>query len=441
MNLIGFIFTLITGILTITLPRRFAILPIILTSLYMTQGQEIVISGLNFTILRIVILFGWLRLFIRQELTPIKFNIIDKLIITYVCVGLINYFLLRQTFSAVINQLGFAYNVIGIYFFFRYLLRDYQDIERTIKILGLAILPLTIIIIYEMLTGRNIFYIFGGVHEIAVMRDYSFRCQGPFRHSILLGTFGATSMSLLVGLYANVKMRKLWLKLSIGAATLMTIASTSSGPAMAYGFGLIGFLTWYFRRHMRVIRWGILCALISLHLVMKAPVWFLIARIGDLIGGSGWHRSSLIDKAIKHFDEWWLIGTKYTADWFPYALSSNPDMTDITNAFIGDGVTGGVLKMLLSIFIIVACFKTIGQSMSVVENTAHFLPFQVWSIGVCLFVHVVSFFSVSYFDQMIVFWYMLLAFIAAIQSQIEPLVDEAYQCDILFPPSSPKRKG
>ncbi|MCK4783738.1 MAG: hypothetical protein KAV87_08315, partial [Desulfobacteraceae bacterium] len=384
MNLIGVLFTLVMGFLAISLPRRFAILPIMLTSLYMTQGQETVISGLNFTILRLVILFGWLRLFIRQELTPIKFNTIDKLIIAYVCVGFITYILLWQTFAAVVTQLGFAYNVIGIYFFFRYLLRDYQDIERTIMIIGLAILPLSIVIIFEMLTGRNIFSIFGGVPEIAVMRDDSFRCQGPFRHAILLGSFGASSMSLLVGLYTNEKNRRLWLKLSIWAAILMTVASNSSGPAMACGFGLIGFLTWYFRRHMRVIRWGILCALISLHLVMKAPVWFLIARIGYLIGGSGWHRSFLIDMAIKHFDEWWLIGTKYTAHWFPYALAINPDMTDITNAFIGDGVTGGVIKMLLSIFIIVACFKTVGQSMSVVENTAHFLPFQVWSIGVCL---------------------------------------------------------
>ena len=427
MNLIGVLFTLVMGFLAISLPRRFAILPIMLTSLYMTQGQETVISGLNFTILRLVILFGWLRLFIRQELTPIKFNTIDKLIIAYVCVGFITYILLWQTFAAVVTQLGFAYNVIGIYFFFRYLLRDYQDIERTIMIIGLAILPLSIVIIFEMLTGRNIFSIFGGVPEIAVMRDDSFRCQGPFRHAILLGSFGASSMSLLVGLYTNEKNRRLWLKLSIGAAILMTVASNSSGPAMACGFGLIGFLTWYFRRHMRVIRWGILCALISLHLVMKAPVWFLIARIGYLIGGSGWHRSFLIDMAIKHFDEWWLIGTKYTAHWFPYALAINPDMTDITNAFIGDGVTGGVIKMLLSIFIIVACFKTVGQSMSVVENTAHFLPFQVWSIGVCLLVHVVSFFSVSYFDQMIVFWYMLLAFIATIRSQNQPSVVETQQ--------------
>jgi hypothetical protein len=37
-----------------------------------------------------------------------------------------------------------------------------------------------------------------------------------------------------------------------------------------------------------------------------------------------------------------------------------------------------------------------------------------WSIGVCLATHCVSYMSVSYFDQMVVFWYWLLAVIAAL---------------------------
>lgn len=39
---------------------------------------------------------------------------------------------------------------------------------------------------------------------------------------------------------------------------------------------------------------------------------------------------------------------------------------------------------------------------------------MIWSLGVSLFIHAVSFLSVSYFDQMIVFWYLLLAMISAV---------------------------
>jgi hypothetical protein len=38
----------------------------------------------------------------------------------------------------------------------------------------------------------------------------------------------------------------------------------------------------------------------------------------------------------------------------------------------------------------------------------------IWSLGVCLFGHCVSFLSISYFDQMIVMWYWLLAVISVL---------------------------
>jgi len=47
----------------------------------------------------------------------------------------------------------------------------------------------------------------------------------------------------------------------------------------------------------------------------ESPIWFLIGRLSAIIGGTGWARSELIDQAIKHFSEWWLLGTTYTAHW------------------------------------------------------------------------------------------------------------------------------
>lgn len=411
-NLNGLIFILVMGLLTLVFPRRFALLPLIASSCLMTLGQQVVVAGLHFSALRIMILFGWMRILSRRELTSIKFTIIDKLIIIYSCVCIVTNILLWGTYEALKGQSGYTYDLIGIYFLCRSVISSSEDIERAIKIIGLFLIPLAGFMIFEQLTGRNIFSIFGGVPEVAVLRDTHFRCQGPFRHPVLAGTFGATSFPLLVGLWRNPENRKFWVIMFIIASTVVTFISVSSGPIMAYGFGLIGLIAWVWRRHMRTIRWGILFALIGLHLIMKAPVWYLISRISDVIGGSGWHRSFLIEQAIRHINEWWLIGTKYTAHWMPYALAINPDMADITNQFIGEGVSGGLVKMILFIAIIVAGFKMVGQSIQIGENTPRFSPFQAWSMGACLVAHVASFFSVGYFDQMIVFWYLLLAFTA-----------------------------
>ena len=412
-NIIGLLFIFLMGILTILLPRRLAILPIILSACFMTQGQTIVVLGLHFYSFRIIILIGWVRLIVRRELSPsIGLNAIDKLTIAYAVVGFAMYNLLWQTQEAFVNQLGFVYNVIGIYFLCRFLISDLEDVERVIKISAMCSIPLAVFMIWEKLTGENIFSIFGGVPEIAYIRDDIIRSQGPFRHPILAGTFGAATLPLVIGLWGKGRNRKLWLLLAVLSCIVIVITSASSGPALALGGALLGLFFWFFRKYMRLILLGGLGIFISLSLVMKAPVWFLIARVNVLSSSTGWHRAYLIDQAINRFNEWWVMGTKETADWMPYALTSVS--ADITNQFIAEGLTGGMLKMILFVGIIVFAFRLIGKRIRHAKNGEYLSEFEKWAIGVSLFVHIVSFFSVSYFDQIILFWYLLLAMISAL---------------------------
>jgi len=36
-------------------------------------------------------------------------------------------------------------------------------------------------------------------------------------------------------------------------------------------------------------------------IAMKVPIWFLMNRIGAIIGGTGWHRAELIDQFVRRF--------------------------------------------------------------------------------------------------------------------------------------------
>jgi hypothetical protein len=162
-----------------------------------------------------------------------------------------------------------------------------------------------------------------------------------------------------------------------------------------------------------MMRWGLVFAVVGLHIAMNAPVYYLIARFGNMFGGHGWHRAMLIEQAIAHFHEWWLIGTKNTAYWMPFSILPNePNMVDITNQFILEGINGGIVNLSLFVIIIIAGFKQIGRALrkGEGESTLHF-QFFVWAIGVSLFIHVVNFISVSYFDQMFIIWYLLMAMI------------------------------
>ena len=409
---------MVMGLLFLGLPRRFAILPLIASACFMTLGQQIVVAGLHFNALRIVILFGWLRLCLHREFSSRpRFNVLDKLVILHGALSFLIQIILWQTSDVLINQLGFVYNEFGIYFLCRFLISDTAAIEQAIQLTGFCLIPLAGFMLFEMFTGRNPFAFFGGVPEFTMIREGALRCQGPFRHPIIAGTVGAVSMPLFVGFVAARPDRKVWMIAAIVACAAITVASHSSGPALAFGFAGMGLLAWTWRGHMGVIRWAILLSLISLHIVMKAPVWFLIARMSDVIGGGGWHRADLIDQAIKHFGEWWLIGTKSTASWMPYTLESNPNSADITNQFIAEGVGGGLARLCVFVAIIVVCFRRIGATARALENTSRTGSFLVWSVGASLLAHVASFFSVPYWDQMLVFWYMLLSFGAAFRPE------------------------
>ena len=342
---------------------------------------------------------------LRREASSIQINTIDNAILWWVVVSVVTGTLLEMTYNALINRLGFAYNTIGLYFLFRVFIQNLNDFNRLLKALAIIMVPLAIAMIIETETGRNLFSVFGGVKEFSETRYGQTRSQGSFAHPILAGTFGATSIPLFVSLWFWDSSAKWLATTGIIAATIITLLAHSSGPTIAYLFAIIGMLMWPFRFHMRAIRWGILLGIIALHMVMKAPVWYIIARICHIIGGTGFHRSDLIDAAIRHFDEWWLLGTTSNAQWGFL-------MRDVTNQFVREAIDGGLLKLVLFITIIALCFRGIGLVLKLMQNEPSTKSMCVWLLGVALLTHVASFMSVSYFDQIIVFWYLLLATIS-----------------------------
>ncbi len=407
-------FTLCLGFLLLVLPRRYALAPLLVGGCYMTLGQVLIIGGLHFYLIRILIFFGFIRIFAKKEIFSIKLNSIDKVLIAWVMVSSLLIPLFGGTNIEITERLGGAYNTLGIYIFVRALVRDLDDVVYNIKILGIIIIPLAVLFAVEHMTGKNPFSALGGVPVLSEIRDGRIRCQGPFRHSILAGTFGATALPLFVGLWLYNARNRLLVGGAILAATAIVAFSASSGPLLAYMLSIVGLFCWIFRSHMKKIRWGLVILLLALQVVMKAPVWFVISRLSDVVGGGGWYRSALIDAAVRHFNEWWLFGTGYTASWMPTGLAFESSSADMTNQFIAQGVSGGILSMGLFIWLIVECFKITGKS---VRNETRFtLPerLMIWSMGCAIFGHVASFFSVSYFDQIIIFWYMIIAMIAAL---------------------------
>jgi hypothetical protein len=406
---LGLSFTLLLGVIMFILPRRYAPIPMLIIGAYMTYGQILNIAGFHFMMMRVMILIGWLRLLIRGEFKGLALNKLDVVFLCWLAAHFLIYVLREQTVDALVYKLGFAFNALGLYFLFRCLIRDFNDYDVIVKGLAIVIIPLAGLMLLELTTGKNLFSIFGGVSENTIIRGERLRCQGPFRHPILAGTFGATTLPLVFSLFFKKDTRQL-APIACLAALTIVFTSASSGPLMAAIGVIIGLLLWPLRAYMKVIRWGLFACIIVLHVIMKAPVWYLLAKVSEVTGGTGWHRAQLINQAILHISDWWLIGTSDTADWMPYHLTIGAgDSTDITNQFISEGVNGGILTLLLFIVVISLSYKYIGEVLKWRHDADLYTKMAIWCIGVCLFAHILSFLSVTYFDQTQIYWYMILA--------------------------------
>lgn len=95
----------------------------------------------------------------------------------------------------------------------------------------------------------------------------------------------------------------------------------------------------------------------------------------------------------------------------PTGLLIDANQTDITNQYLVQGVNGGIVTMALFVLIMVRCYKAVGSVVASLDDFPSRI--LVWAMGATLFAHTLAFFSVSYFDQIQVFWYLLLAIIAA----------------------------
>lgn len=415
---------LLAGILMIALPRNKIIVPFLAASILIPMDQVLLVGGLHFPMLRLLILFAvlrvlWLKVRTGSALFSNGVNAIDVLVVSLATCSAVAGVMLWQDSKAAVYQAGEMYNIFGIYWCSRFLIRDDDDIARVLRAFALIVAIIGVVMLYERVVGRNPYALLGGarasVYAVVVERDERVRAMGPFGHPILAGTFAGVLIPMFAALWLiGAKDRKTAAVGFIGA-TLMTITSNSSTPLLAYAAGIAALCFWPFRGLARIVRWGIAIALIGLHLVMKAPVWHLVARI-DLVGGSsGYHRFQLIDQFIRRFQDWWLFGVKNNADW-------GWEMWDTANQYVEIGQKSGLLPFLLFLAILVFGFKSVGRAR---QRAGTPLKQQqlLWCLGSALFAHVVAFFGISYFDQTIVQWYALLAMIPAamaVQSAKEP---------------------
>ncbi len=93
---------------------------------------------------------------------------------------------------------------------------------------------------------------------------------------------------------------------------------------------------------------------------------------------------------------------------------ANERHTDITNHFLGMGVLGGFPLMLTFVAILAYSFRDVGRAIQ--QRTAGAIDEHafIWVLGTLLFGFFMNFWSISLFDQSVIFFYLCLAAIQSI---------------------------
>ena len=401
------VYLLIAIVLILVLPRSKVVVPFLVAFFTIPIGQVLVLGGFHFTVLRILILTGLARMASSRKSSsgdkyPGGFNPVDQVVVLWSVSAVVIFSLQWANTQAVVNALGTLVDTLAGYLVIRFLIPDGEAMRRTIKVLAAICAINGLCMINEKISHINVFGLLGGIPAGVTVRDGTIRSSGVMGY-IWAGTFGGFLIPLFLWLWTEGTSRKAAC-IGLAGATAMVITSSSSTSALAFGGGLFAICCWPLRKQMRLVRCGLAILIVGLHLVMKAPVWALIARI-DLTGSSsGDHRYHLVDMTIRHFSDWWLLGYRDYPAW-------GWDSWDLSNQFAAVALTGGLLSLIIYIAIFKRSFGAIGTARKRVNGDRR-QEWLLWCLGSALFANVVAHFGINYPAQLIMGFFPLLACIS-----------------------------
>ena len=384
------------------LTRAWAFLPLLVA-----PGHTPYIPFLGgLTVARAVIICGLLRAGMNGWLSWSFRNSLDRLVVIFAVIVLFSTVgHSSEHNNPLMARLRLVVDVVGTFLYMRAYLTDRESLGRLSSALALVLVPFALLMAMEKQSGMNPYAAIGAGNLFSLIREGEFRAQGPFGTPILAGTVGACAIPLFIAL---LKTRRKLAITGIVAGMVIVLSSASSGPLSTLAIGLAVVAFWKWRVNFKAAIIGVILLLLGMQMFKDRPIWYLMALM-DLVGGStGWHRAYLIDMAVQHLDEWWLLGTGFTRHWMPYGLAAVPEHCDLTNYYIHLGVMSGLGVIICLMTIQWRSFRMLSERMRELRGSDPDAEFGLWCVMAIFIAHAITFLSISYFDQVYVFFWGLL---------------------------------
>ena len=389
-------FTIVLLILTLLMlvggPRRFWLLAMGLTMCLIPTAQRIAVFGVDFSTIRMVATLGVLSLAARGEFRSIRFGKFDLLVIAFTAIP-IPMSIIRGDTGQLMNTIGTSVDLTFFYLIGRVTLRDIKDVASFAVMLVIVAIPVGISIANEKLTGRNLFHFLGGVPEFTPIRMGKLRAQAAFPHPIIAGCWFAASVpviAILWSLRGNAPGPRAIAIAGVVACSVGVFATASSTPIGGLIAAALAFVLYPFRFRFKGARPVIIAVCLVLHFASSRGLHGLIYTKFTFVSGStGEHRYKVVQKCIEHFSEWAMFGTRGTYHW-------GWGLDDVTQQYVSMAVKGGLIGLLLLVYILVKSFSNAGKLMAMPDRRYALIGY--W-LGASLAVHAVNWLGGTYFGQ------------------------------------------
>ena len=369
---------------------------------------------------RLLALFGFVKILVGSKKHNFHWNKIDKLFLSYIVLGSVIYVIASiNTVGAVIWKCGAFVDSVILYYVLRHAIQTKEDVELIIKTFCYCVIVLLPFAMFEFFSARNLFSFLG--RSAIAIRDGEIRAATTFSHAILFGSFAAALIPMLWGGYKASKSKLLLF--AIGCCLFFVVACSSSGPliALAGSICLLFFFKW--KQHSSLLGKLTLFTAIFVHLVRERPLWhFIYIRVSIKASSTGLHRYLLTDAAVKEFWDWWLlgygdIGPQWHLKYWSYI---DAPATDVTNHYLLEGVRGGFFTMVLFVYLCYTSVRVLGRyslSQDLVGD-----QWLWWGFAVMMIAHCLTFLSVAYFGQITMLLYLTIAVASFAYDQMQKLI-------------------
>jgi len=415
-------FALIVCVLVISLRPKYALVAYITALLWYPSFLAVSIGTIDILVGRFVVAVLLMRCLCDDKIrTKFIWSRLDTLVTLSMVVYVGAYFIpQRMPLSVTIESRGgFVMDTWCAYLATRFIVTDRKKLISIIKCISIVLVPLAILGVIESVTRWQPFaplWIyspwFRGGRFISEGRFGFARAVGPFSMAILFG--GAFAMFLPLVYYLRHE-KKDWHTFAYvlsGITLLGALSSMSSGPWVMV---IVVIFCLVMERHKKFVKplfISLIVMCLFIGIASNRPFYHVIASWANPLGGAGWHRAKLIDIAIEHFSEWWLIGYgDKDPGWGPQL---GMGFSDITNEYIIKGVRYGLLGIIALCAVLAKAFRDLISTYRKMKQPA--MKSLCWAFGTLLLSVTVAWMSVSFFGQLTTLVYCSLGMIGSLSN-------------------------